>query len=262
MHRGPSAPAAWPVLLLAGAALCASGLALAQQAPAAEARAPKVAAPRKTLDQLPPALRHVLQKLDEANAKVVDVKAKVVYERLIPLLEDKRKCKGSLVLKKPNLLVLKLGRPRNEEVRTDGHTWWVINHNDKQVEVYKASERGEGSNEAAFVSFGYGRSSEELLEDYDIELLSTRKGEDGGPTVYRLKFTPVQRPDRPARYGAIEIELADDLWLPRVLVLHEPDDEIIHTYTLRKIVVNSGVDDDVFNYEPPRDYTVIPMDEL
>ena len=210
-------------------------------------------------DELPAEVRHVLTKLDEANAKVEDVSARVTYERAIPILDEKQKSRGTLTFKKPNRIVLKLGKPRNEEVITDGRLWWVVSHNDKQVEVYEAAEAGEGGTEAAFLDFGYGRSARELLADYSVKLTDQEKLEtdEGVQKRYRLEFVPRENPARPAVYEAVEIELSDSLWLPEELVLHEAGGEIIHTYALRKIRTNTGVKDKAFDYKPPGSYQKI-----
>ena len=71
-----------------------------------------------------------------------------------------------------------------------------------------------------------------------------------------MKFTPRRRKDRPARYEAIEVEVSDKTWLPREIVLHERDGQVVHTYKLRNIRTNTKVKDDVFEYKPPRGYTV------
>ncbi|NLW49776.1 MAG: outer membrane lipoprotein carrier protein LolA [Candidatus Brocadiaceae bacterium] len=224
-----------------------------------DAPAPPEAPPPAARPEIPPELRDVLNHLDEASAGVTDVRAAVTYTRLIPLLEDKRRSRGDLVFKKPDKLVLDLKRPHNEEVRTDGHTWWVVSHNERQVQVYETTEEGRDGREAAFLAFGYGRSSEQILEDYDIELLEVRRPAEGktGETVYRLRFTPLERPDQPARYASIEAEIADGLWLPRRIVLHEPGGEIVHTYDLSKIRLNTDVPDRTFEYRPPASYNVV-----
>lgn len=257
---------AWQ-LLLAGALLLRFGpgaVAADDDSPAGPAP-PQDAAQQagKAWDELPPELQTVLRKLDEANEKLQDVTAKVVYQREIPLLDEKQKSRGTLTFKKPGRIVLKLGKPRNEEVHTDGEHWWVVSHNDKQVEVYKATRSEDGSREVAFLDFGYGTGAEQLVEDYHVELVSTKeREEDGGETLYRLKFTPREREDQPARYAAIEVEVSEKLWLPHVLVLHESGGEIVHTYTLSKIRTNTKVKDELFEYKPPRGYNVVPLDEL
>ncbi len=253
------------------AALCAlvpAGPArAAEEAPAppaeASAQAHAEAQAEAALKALPPELQMVLTKLDEANAKLQDVTAKVAYERSIPLLDEKQKSTGSLVFKKPDLIILKLGKPRNEEVYTNGETWWVVSLDTKQVEIYTTAKSGQGSQEAAFLDFGYGSSSKKLLEDYNAELTGKAEAQTQGgqETVYRVKLTPKKRPDRPARYAAIEVEVSDKLWLPRVLILHESGGEIVHTYALSDIRVNTGVKDAQFNYEPPSGYTVVRPQE-
>lgn len=240
-------------------------------APAEEGRTPPSADAEAIAEQrraarehLPPELRMVLEKLDKANAELQDVTARVTYERAIPLLDEKEKSKGSLIFKKPGCIALKLGKPRNEEVYTNGKQWWVVSHDDKQVEIYTAADRGQGSQESAFLDFGYGTGSDKLLDDYEVVLTSKEQlsHDDEEETLYHLKFTPRERPDRPARYAAIEAVISDTLWLPQVLVLHESGGEIVHTYTLRRTRTNTEVEEDVFEYSPPRGYTVLRPEEL
>jgi len=237
------------------------GVTMAQQDP------PDGAAPSRGADEaaavresLPPELQGVLDKLDAANERLEDLAARVTYEREIPLLEEKQKARGEVIFKKPGRIVLKLGKPRNEDVYTDGKTWWLVSHRDKKVEVYKAAKEGEGGREAAFLDFAYGSSSKKLLKDYSIELTGTEQEDE--ETTYRLTLTPRPDEDRPAMYECIEVEVSDRLWLPHVLVLHEKGGEVVHTYNLSKVRTNTGIKDEAFVYEPPSDYTVVPVEQF
>ena len=251
------------VLFLGAAAAVAAAEAPAQSAPATPAAAPKEEEPAQ---QLSPELKAVLDKLDAANKTLQDCTADVAYERAIPLLDEKQKSRGSLIFKKPGRIVLKLGKPRNEDVYTDGKTWWVVRNEDKQVEVYQAAKTDEGDRETAFLNFGYGAGSETFLKDYKVELLGKEsrpiEGSDKTEALYRLRFTPLPKKDQPpSRYEAVEVVIGDQLWLPNVLILHESGGEIVHTYTLLKIKTNTGVKDQVFEYEPPHGYTVLHPQE-
>jgi len=212
---------------------------------------------------IPPELKVVLDGLDAANSKVESVKANIVYRRDIQLLEESQTSDGSLVFKKPDLVHLRLGKPRNEEVCSDGKHWWVVSHNDKQVELYDAAGLESAATEASFLTFGYGESSAKLLEKYEITLTSQKEqapppGNDPGAPIicYRLKFVPRDK-EAPARFATIEVEVASDLWLPRVIALHESDGEIVHTFQMRDIELNPDLTAETFTYEPPRGYTVL-----
>lgn len=248
MHTQSSTAAfGWVLALVAAAALGCGA------APAPDA------SPPEEEHQVAPEVRRILDHLDKANRELVDLTARVTYERAIPLLEEKERSRGRLAFKQPDHIWLELGKPRNEELYTNGETWWLVDHDDKQVEIYQASE--EGGREAAFLQFGYGKGSEALLEDYDVQLVTqrteeTKEGEE--ETFYRLKFTPrLEEDEPPPRYAAIEAEVSDRRWLPHVLVLHESGGEIIHTYELSRIRLNTGVEDELFDYEPPDGYTVL-----
>jgi len=226
---------------------------------------PAAEEPAEAPQELSPELKMVLDHLDEANKQLKDVTARVEYVRAIPLLDEKERTKGGrLTFKKPDRVALSLGRPRNEEVYTNGKTWWVVSRNEKQVEVYRSADQGGANSEAAFLQVGYGEGSAKLLEKYHVALLGkSRTGEDGDQpeTRYRLKFTPLRKEDASARYAAIEVELSDRNWLPRQFVLYERNGEITHTYTLSKVKTNTDVADKVFEYTPPGEYAVVDMSE-
>jgi outer membrane lipoprotein-sorting protein len=221
------------------------------------------ASPEPVQPALPPELRMVLDQMDGAGEKLADFTAKVSYERAIPLLDEKEKSKGNLTFKKPNRIALQLGPPRNEDVYTNGKQWWLVNHDDRQVEVYQAAE-DKATAETAFLDFGYGRGSQKLLQDYDVQLIGQQVQGEGKDrqTLYRLRFVPRPKPDRPARYAAIEIEVSDRLWLPQTIVLHEGGGEVIHTYALSSIRVNTAVKDSVFDYKVPGGYAELRPQEF
>ncbi|MFW6189569.1 MAG: LolA family protein [Planctomycetota bacterium] len=235
-------------------------LGCAAHATGTESPAPKDKVPR--LEDLPARLQSVLRKVDEQNENLKNVRARVRYERKIPLLDERETSSGSLIFEKPDHIALELGEPRNEAVYTNGEKWWVVDHDAEQVEIYEAAEDEKRGREAAFLDFGYGRGAEALLKDYEIELVGTetkeRKEHEGEETLYRLKFVPRPREGRPSRYAAVEVMVSDARWLPHELVLHESEGEIIHTYRLAEIKTNTEIDDeDVFRYDPPRGYTVL-----
>ncbi len=245
------------VLLIAGAA---AGGVVSFAADVAKPREDEQQAPETTV---PPKLKRILKALDAANAEVQDVSAKVLYLREIPLLEQSEKSEGFLEFRKPDCLHLRLGKPRNEEFYSDGKQWWIVDHDEKQVEVYEAAGPEGVAPEASFLMFGYDETSEKLLEQYEITIVSEKEGEAPAQeqdatvvTYYRLRFVPREE-DAPARFAAIEIELADDLWLPRVIVLHESDGEILHSFHLQEIELNRGLEEKRFTYKPPRGYAVL-----
>lgn len=210
-------------------------------------------------EELDPEVKTVLTHMEEASEGLEDLEARVTYERSIPLLEEKQKSRGTLKFKKEDLIALELGKPRNEAVYANGEKWWVVSHEAKEVEVYEASD--EASREAAFLNFGYGEGYEPLLKDYQVELTGKeeKKKDDETIVFYRLRFTPRPRKDEdqpPPRYAAVEVGVSSERWLPHELALHESGGEILHTYTLSKMKLNTGIKDKVFDYDPPGGYTV------
>jgi outer membrane lipoprotein-sorting protein len=217
------------------------------------------------LAKLPPELQRILKGLDEANAKVKAMRADVAYEREIELLDDIQKAKGYMEFLKPDMLHLKLGKPRNEEVYTDGKLWWIIDHDDKQVEIYEASGSEGAGAEAAFLTFGVNESANKLLARYEVELVETitilpkKEEKDKKPEVrYRLKFVPRDK-KAPAQYAAVEVELPEGVWLPSLLVLYEADGEIVHRFRFTKFDMAPKLKPKDFIYKRPRGYEPFDM---
>ena len=217
------------------------------------------------LAKLPPELQRILKGLDEANAKVKAMRADVEYEREIELLDDFQRAKGYMEFLKPNMLHLKLGKPRDEEVYTDGKLWWIINHDDKRVEIYEASGSEGAGAEAAFLTFGVNESANKLLARYQVELVDTitippkKEEKDKKPEVrYRLKFVPRDK-KAPAQYAAVEVELPEGVWLPSLLVLYEADGEIVHRFRFTKLDLEPKLKPKDFIYKRPRGYEPYDM---
>lgn len=207
---------------------------------------------------LSPQLQRILKKLDKENENVDNLSAKVNYVRAIPLLDEQEKAKGRLQFCKPDLVHLKLGNPRNEEVFSNGETWWIVGHDDKQVEIYESANRGQSIAEASFLTFGYGKSSDALLKDYKINIVKTQslKIKGNKHKSWLLSFTPRDK-KAPARFSRIEVKITDRLWLPEALILHESDGEIVHRFHLQDINLNSGLEKSAFQYEPKDGYTIV-----
>ena len=213
---------------------------------------------------LSPELKEVLGKVESAGNGLESVRCDVRYTRSIPLLEEQEECGGELLFAKPDRLVLKLGEPRNEDAYTDGEKWWIVSHDDRQVEIYRMVENPRQTREAAFLKFGYGRSARELLEGYEISLSEKRSVEvsaDGGGgtktvTEYILRFSP-RREDVPSRYSWIEVAVREGIWLPARLRLAENEGRIMHIYRLEDRKRNPELEEGVFTYSPPEGYTIL-----
>ena len=210
-------------------------------------------------------LKDILQKVEEAGEGLETVRADVRYERSIPLLEEKEECGGELVFQKPDRLVLKLGEPRNEDAYSDGSTWWIVSHDDQQVEIYEMVENPRQTREAAFLKFGYGRSARELLKQYEVSLAEERSvevpatgGQDEAKTVteFILRFSPREQ-EAPSRYSWIEVAVREGGWLPVRLRLAENEGRIMHVYRLTDRKVNVDVEEGSFSYTPPEGYTIL-----
>ncbi|MFW6044231.1 MAG: LolA family protein [Planctomycetota bacterium] len=220
---------------------------------------PLTEAEEKKFDELPAELRMVLDKLDEANEDLEGITADVLYTREIPLLDETEESDGSLKYMKPGWIHMNLGEPREEEICSNGNKWWLIAHRDQQVEIYEAADREDEVAEASFLTFGFGRSSRELIEDYTVELEDSDEVKDDNGETYRrwkVKFEP-RNEEREARFATIQVILSDRRWLPKKIVLHESEGEIIHGFELTDVDLNPGLAEEDFDVSIPDGYSVI-----
>lgn len=208
-------------------------------------------------------LQDVLKAMDEAGKKIESLEADVQYEREIELLDEFQKAKGQMKFLRPDMLHLKLGKPRNEEALTDGKHWWITSHDDKQVEIYLAAATGEGAAELAFLTFGIGESAGKLLEAYDVTIAekkedeSAAKDKDGNaPMRYRLRFVP-RNEESPKHFAAIEVEVVEGVWLPARLALHESDGEIVQRFHFTKVKLNAKLSPEDFAYKKRKGYVEV-----
>lgn len=200
------------------------------------------------------ALDAAFKRLEAANKKLKDMTAKVHYTRAIPLLEEKQESKGTLRYLKPDYMHLKLGKPRNEEVVMHENIWVIINHKDKQIERYEVADDQRKNQEAAFLRFGYGGNIDELKKGYDIKLLSEKKKDD--VTLWTIRFDP--KPQKtPSRFSRVDIVVSSKIDLPVTIKLYESDGEIVHTFDLSDIKLNTGLKKTDFKVEIPRGYAIM-----
>jgi outer membrane lipoprotein-sorting protein len=214
------------------------------------------------LAELPEDLRRILEQMEAVGADIQSLRADVEYERVIELLDEFEKAAGHMAYLKPNRLRLELGKPRNEELITDGEHWWVISHEDKQVEIYRMAGTAEGAPEAAFLTFAVGGAARELVEHYRIELIEGREpdaaedGEAERPALHRLKFTPRDE-NAMQQFAAVEVEVREGNWLPERIVLHESDGEILHRLRFLKVTRNPELKPEDFVYEQRKGYAEV-----
>jgi len=218
----------------------------------------------KEQEPLPSELKEILGKVDDASEQLQTLQADVNYTRAIPLLEASESADGELAFETPDKIYMVLDEPRNEEMISDGNTWWIVDHNAQQVEIYDTSGEHQQVAEASFLEVAYGTGTEELRENYIIELISSEEiepdngNEENGDPIkkWHISFDP-RDDDKPAQFERTEVIITERFNLPETIIMHESDGEIVHTFELKNIVLNEEVDPSRFEHEIPRGYSVI-----
>jgi outer membrane lipoprotein-sorting protein len=202
----------------------------------------------------PAKVDEVLKRVEMANAKFTNLSAEIKYTRAIPLLDEEQVCKGELRYIKPGFMLLKIGPPRKEDVYTDGKSWWVVNHQGKQVEHYRVTDDRKTSQEASFLQFGFRGNVAELKKGYKVSLAGEKKKDE--ETLWVLKLIPKLK-QGPSRFSRIDITVSSKTGLPRKITLMESDGEIEHHFEFVSTKLDPGLKPKDLSFELPRGYALI-----
>ena len=226
------------------------------------ARAAGGDAVQKRWNALPEQVQTVLSHVEKAGEGLKTLRADVEYTRSIPLLEEKEQCTGTLLFHTPDRLALRLGEPRNEDIYSNGDRWWVVSHDQQQVEIYRAVENPRRAREAVFLKFGYGRSVRSLLTEYSVEIARTNQVKPSDRdankvTEYVLRFTPRKGREVPSRYSWIEVAVREGRWMPARIKLAEDGGRILHVFRMANRTPGVEVEEGTFTYTPPEGYNIL-----
>lgn len=198
-------------------------------------------------------LEEILEKVEDANAKLVTMEADIKYSRVITLLDSEDTSSGELKYKKPKKVYLIFLPPRNEINVIDGSYIWVYHPEEKQVEKYEMSSGANASQGMDIFDLGYESSIEKIKQDYNITLLDDISTEEG--KLFHIELIPKESIE--SDYSRYLLWVKEGLWLPVQFQLFESDGEIVNTIELSNIRINTEMPDKVFVLDLPENVEII-----
>ncbi|MEE9614021.1 MAG: outer membrane lipoprotein chaperone LolA [Thermodesulfobacteriota bacterium] len=183
----------------------------------------------------------IVSRLQETYDEVSTLSAAFIEEAYSKSLGTTELSKGKLHLKKPGKVRWKYLGPREDELVSDGRTFWAYHPDLSQVIETPAS------NIAPNVGINFLMGMGNLREDFSIKLLEEKKD------VYLLALTPAE-----AQQGVkdIRIEVSRKSSLVVKTIVEDPFGNRT-TVSLEDIVLNAELKDSLFEFIVPKGVKVI-----
>ena len=198
-------------------------------------------APAQSLDD-------VIRGLEGAYGRINDLKAEFNQNAFNKSLNQTIPASGIVYLKKGGKLRWEYTQPTPQEIVSDGKTLWVYTPTLNQVNVAKAPEALAGP-AGSFLS-GLGK----LREHFNVRLLNPAQPKDAEGNVV-LDLTP----KRPLpTLNRLILSFDPNGWQLRKAVVY---DQFENTVTMKfsKLAINSGLEDKLFAFVPPKGVATVPL---
>lgn len=197
--------------------------------------------PAVTLDE---AIRGV----EAAYGRMTDLKADFTQTAFNKSLNQTIPASGKVYLKKGGKLRWEYAEPTPQEIVSDGKTIWIYTPQLNQVNTGPAPEALSGP--AGSFLAGLGK----LREHFNVRLLNPAQPKDAGGNVV-LDLTPKQPLPTLTR---LILSFDPNGWQLRKAVVYDQFDNTV-TMTFSKLAINSGLEDKLFAFVPPKGVATVPL---
>ena len=196
----------------------------------------------------PLGLEDVIKGLEAAYGRMTDLKAEFSQMSFNKSLNSTIPAQGAVFLKRGGKLRWEYSEPTKQEIVSDGAKLWVYTPALNQVNVGDAPEALSGP--AGSFLAGLGR----LREHFGVRFLNPAQPTDADGNVI-LDLAPKQLVPTMTR---LILSLDSKSWEVRKAVVY---DQFENTVTMKfaKMVVNSGLSDQMFTFVPPKGVATVPM---
>jgi outer membrane lipoprotein carrier protein len=193
-------------------------------------------------------LDDVVRGLEGAYGRINDLKADFSQNAFNKSLNQSIPATGSVYLKKGGKLRWEYTQPTPQEIVSDGKTLWVYTPSLKQVNVAPAPEALAGPAGSFLVGLG------KLREHFGVRFLNPVQPRDGEGNVV-LDLAPKQPLPTLSR---LILSLDPRSWEVRKAVVY---DQFENTVTMKftKMALNSGLQDSLFTFTPPKGVATVPL---
>ena len=195
-----------------------------------------------------PTLDDVIRGVETAYGKMTDLKGEFVQSALNKSLNQTIDAKGVVYLKKGGKLRWEYAEPTKQEIVSDGKTIWIYTPQLNQVNTGAAPEALSGP-AGSFLS-GLGK----LRQHFNVRFLNPAQPKDADGNLV-LDLTPKQPLPTLAR---LVLSLDAKSYDVRKAVVYDQFENTV-TMTFTKVVVNSGLPDKLFVFQPPQGTATVPL---
>jgi outer membrane lipoprotein carrier protein len=195
-----------------------------------------------------PALDEVVRSVEAAYGRMTDLKADFSQTAFNKSLNQTIPARGAVYLKKGGKLRWEYTEPTPQQVVSDGKTIWIFTPQLNQVNTGPAPEALAGP--AGSFLTGLGK----LREHFNVRFLNPASPRDAEGNVV-LDLTPKQPLPTLTR---LILSLDPKSWDVRKAIVHDQFENTV-TMTFTKLAINSGLDDKLFVFTPPKGAATVPM---
>ena len=194
------------------------------------------------------ALDDAVRGVEGAYGRMTDLKADFTQTAFNKSLNQTIPASGTVYLKKGGKLRWEYAEPTPQQIVSDGKTIWIYTPTLNQVNTGKAPDALSGP-AGSFLS-GLGK----LREHFEVRLLNPAQPKDSEGNV-QLDLTPKQ--PLPTLQRLI-LAFDPNGWQLRRAVVY---DQFENTVTMKftKLVINSGLEDKLFAFVPPKGVATVPL---
>lgn len=194
------------------------------------------------------ALENAVRGVEGAYGRMTDLKADFTQTAFNKSLNQTIPASGTVYLKKGGKLRWEYAEPTPQQIVSDGKTIWIYTPTLNQVNTGQAPDALSGP-AGSFLS-GLGR----LREHFEVRLLNPAQPKDSDGNV-QLDLTPKQPLPTLTR---LILAFDPNGWQLRRAVVY---DQFENTVTMKftRLVINSGLDDKLFAFVPPKGVATVPL---
>jgi len=193
-------------------------------------------------------LDDAIRGVEGAYGRMTDLKADFTQTAFNKSLNQTIPASGTVYLKKGGKLRWEYAEPTPQQIVSDGKTIWIYTPQLNQVNTGKAPEALSGP-AGSFLS-GLGK----LREHFSVRLLNPAQPKDAEGNV-QLDLMPKQPLPTLAR---LILAFDPNGWQLRRAVVYDQFENTV-TMQFTKLVINSGLDDKLFAFVPPKGVATVPL---
>ncbi len=163
-----------------------------------------------------------------------DFSANIIQEKKIELFKTAITSTGSMLWKKPGMLMIEMNPPDRSQLFFNGSILWFYYPDEKIAERYVLKDSAAFAD--SFLMFNpFSSDSEEQVASAHIQ--------DG---IMVVEFIPSGH-----LFSKVEIWVAEETCLVQKVNLYGQDGDTT-TLTYKNASINSGISDDIFSFNPPK----------